>query len=170
MQSLAELAMEPLEWRCAGWGDRSWELHAASALLGTLRLEGVFRITARAETDTGQWHLTRTGFFGRRIEVHEAGAMREVASVNRGWLGRATVRFATGREIAWEPINFWTTQWAFLAEHRQPLVEFGRGPGFLKRIYTVKVVRDARGLKELPILVTLGLFLLVLRARSQRHS
>ncbi|HEY2824082.1 MAG TPA: hypothetical protein VGI83_00910 [Gemmatimonadales bacterium] len=168
LQPLAGLVVEPLEWRRTGWSDRSWELHAASAVVGELKLEGTFRVRAVGQTSAGRWQIERLGFFGRQIEVRTAtGGV--AATVQRGWLGKGRVRLQTGRELNWLPTNFWMNRWAFVGEQGQSFVEFAPGGGVFRRNYLVRVAPEARGMHELPVMIMLGHFLDVLRRRSQRH-
>ena len=162
LQPLAELAKEPLEWKCIGITDSSWDLRGAGGVAGTLRL-GALGTSGEAEIAPTKWKIFRMGLFGG-VRVVAAGAHREAASYSQKWY-RGRVKLETGRELEWGPTNFWATRWAFTADNRQPVVEFRR-KGWLGRANEVVVAPEARGASDLGVLLVLGQFLMIKRARA----
>ena len=161
-QPLAELAKEPLEWKCVGITDASWDLYAGASLIGALRL-GAMRMSGTAEIAPGRWKIFRMGLFGS-VHVSAEGARTEAAKFSKKWY-RGRVKLETGQELEWGPTNFWATRWAWTGENGQPAVEFRR-KGWLGRANMALVAPEARAMGELPVLLILGQFLMIRRAQA----
>lgn len=163
LQPLAEVALQPLEWKCLGvFTDSSWALWAPGVRLGELRL-GAMRMSGTAELGTNHWKLYQVGILGGQIRMRADGAKTDAAVFTRKWY-RGRVKLETGRELEWGPTNFWATRWAFTSENRQPLVTFRRH--WLGRAVSATVAPEARGAGDLGVLLVLGQFLMIRRAQA----
>lgn len=76
---------------------------------------------------------------------------------------------ATGRQFRWEALDFWATQWGFFnSQEDQALVRFipGSEKGGLRELFKNQAIVEmdpVRQTDELPLLVTLGWYLIILR-------
>lgn len=161
-QPLAELAKEPLEWKCVGITDGSWDLYGGGAPIGTLRL-GALRMSGAAEIQPAKWKIFRMGLFGS-VHVAAEGAKTEAAKFSKKWY-RGRVKLDTGREFEWGPTNFWATRWAWTGENGQPAIEFSR-KGWMGRANLAVVSPEARAMPELGVMLVLGQFLMIRRAQA----
>lgn len=164
LQPLADLALQPLEWKCVGvFTDSSWDLWATTTRLGGLRL-GAMRMSGTAEVGSAHWKLYQVGILGGQIRMRADGAKVDAAVFSKKWY-RGRVKLETGRELEWGPTNFWATRWAFTSENRQVVLEFRR-KGWLGRAMTVTVAPESRGAGDLGVLLVLGQFLMIRRAQA----
>jgi hypothetical protein len=167
---LADGLYGDLVWSRPGVFRRELRLESGSDVLAVLRWENLFSFEAVGESADGRW------IFGRRhaasllgtTVVREADTQAELATFTRHWRGTGTLRFASGAEFKfersgfWRPVHFWSSS-------RQPrLVAFQTSYGFRRR-YQMEVDPAARGVAELPVLVLLGGYLMVLLHR-QGHA
>jgi hypothetical protein len=93
--------------------------------------------------------------------VREAGKEQDLAILEPGWLGNGELQFVDGPHCLWRR-NFWQTQCTFLSSSNEEMVRFAPKSIRLKQRVTVEVSRAGAAAAELPILLTLGLYLIVL--------
>jgi len=163
---LADGLYGDLVWSRPGLFTRELRLESGSELLALLRWEKLFSFEAVGESADGRW------IFGRRhaasllgtVVVREADSQAEVATFPRQWRGTGTLRFASGTESTWGRSGFWRPTHVWSTPMQPRLVAFQRSYG-LRRHYLMEVDSVARGVAELPVLVLLGGYLMVLLAR-----
>lgn len=162
-----------LEWMQPKTFDRTYELRAGDDLVGTLCWERMLSNLATAETAYGTWTLEQIGVLNQRVEVREGATASLVATVYPKLMGNGVLEFADGRELEWEPTNFWNTDWSFFdAADGQPValeegVENARWRDVFKTQFTVTVDQRQRwSPAELALLAALGLYLIILRQEA----
>jgi hypothetical protein len=173
MKPFPKTGATPLEWIQPRSFDRYYELRAGDDLLGTLRWERMLSDLAIAETAHGTWTIEQIGLLNQRVEVREAGTERLVATHIPKLMGDGVLEFVDGRELEWEPTNFWATDWSFFdGSDHSPLalqegVEASRWKDFFKTQFTVTVEQQASWTPaRLALLATLGLYLIVMRQQA----
>lgn len=158
-----------LEWLQPKTLDRYYELHDAATLLGTLAWQGLLSGLVRAETARHVWDMQEHGFLNRRVEVREPETEALVATYFPKLMGDGILQLADGRELQWEPTNFWATNWSFFGPNDQPVVAFSEGvlgarwKDMFKTQFTVTVDRAVWPDDDVELLVMLGLYLIILR-------
>jgi hypothetical protein len=168
MESLSKVADTPLYWVQPQTFERWYELRAADQTVGTLGWRTSCGTLAAAESPDGGWTFKRVGFLNPRVTVREAGSEIDLATFWPRWLGDGTLEFAYGRSFRWQSTNFWGTHWCFTDASGTPLVAFAPGAGeaklsdLFKRQAMVQVHPEGRAVRELPLLVLLGWYLIVL--------
>jgi hypothetical protein len=80
------------------------------------------------------------------------------------WTGTGTLDLRDGLQYHWTAANGWQSQWAWQAGDGTPLVTFTVRQGLVKVEGRVEIAPAAGSLPDLALLVTLGWYLVVLRA------
>jgi hypothetical protein len=161
MRAISELSGKELQWVQPGLLKMYYELRAGDERVATLRFRSTYGTFATAESADGCWTFKRVGFWQTRVSIRPCGASHETAVFkNDTWSGGGTVEFPDGRRVL-ANTNFWQTNYEFMTEAGEALVEFRAG-GWIRLSAQVEVDPKAATLAELPLLVTLGWYLVVM--------
>ena len=164
MRNLDEVVGQELLWTPATAVKKSYELRAGEEVVGTLSWQR--GSLAAADIAGNQWTFKREGFWHPRVTVRVAGSETDTAILRPGWLGAGTLELSATRHIQWSAANMWHAQWNWQETDGRPLVLFKSHQGWTKQTGTVDVDPAAASLSELPLLVSLGWYLLVLLAQD----
>jgi hypothetical protein len=111
----------------------------------------------------------RVGYFRRRVTLRRHGQETDLAVYEpKGWGSEGELQFAGGRIYAWKPANFWTTKFNFVDTAGKALVAFKAGAeesnwsDLFKFQALVEIDPSASRLEELPLLVSVGWYLMIL--------
>jgi hypothetical protein len=187
MRLIQEAADQELIWRQPSAMKQHYELRAGDEVLATLRWEKNWGSLATARTAEGAWTFKRAGFWQQRVAVWPAGEAREVATFTPKWTGDGALVVAGGRTFRWAGKGFWGLEKFWQAgEDTPPLVGFKHqgairtearvvlSPAAAVLPETVQLddlyrplppeamAPPSAPLAELPLLVTLGFYLMVL--------
>ena len=121
---------------------------------------------ANAQTAGQQWTFKREGFWHPQVTVREQGSDDNVAVFKPGWTGGGTLELPEGRQLRFGAANFWHSQWEWSEPAGKALIHFKSHPGLLRMEGQVDIDSEAVSLPELPLLVVLGWYLLILFARD----
>ena len=149
--------------------ERTFELREGDHLFGTLHFEKSWGSLAMASLAAGEWTFKRAGYFRPRVTVRRRGQEADLAIYRpKGWGLEGELQFAGSRSYGWRSANFWATQYAFLDSAGRALVTFKPGTedkkwsDLFKFQALVEIDPSAQGLPELPLLVALGWYLMIL--------
>ena len=161
MRRIAEVVGGELRWVQPTAFKPHYELRAGDELVAVLRIGGLFRDHAAAESADGRWTFERVGFWRNKVRVRAAGAQPDVAvfKISRWGDGSGVLQLPDGRKLP-ATTNFWRTEYQFRSEAGEPLLRLSSG-GVLRQNAKVEAHARAAGLPELPWLVMLVLFLMV---------
>lgn len=168
MQPLSEFSGRYLEWLQPKTFDTYYELRSEEQLMGTLTFRSSFGTLAVAETGEGKWSFKRVGFLNPRVTVRSYGSERDLAIYQPKFWGDGILYFTRGPTLLWVPTNFWRTDWAFLDQDERQIVSFKGGVAkeklkdILKRQTTLELVDTIRFREQMPLLATLGMYLIIL--------
>jgi hypothetical protein len=153
------LAGRELHWVQAGKG-LAFELRAADEVAGRLRWERLS--LAGGEMGGQRWTFKREGFWHPRVTVRVPGSEANVALFHPSWTRGGTLELEACRQVRFGTANFWAAQWDWSDESGLPLAHFrNHGKGF--KLEAQVVIEDhATGSRDMPLLVVLGWYLLVL--------
>ncbi len=167
MESIMIVAGQPLHWVQPKAMEKRYELRTAEGLYGTLQFENNWGTLARAETADGNWTFKRVGFLNPRITVRRAGSEQNLAVYAPKFWGDGLLELG-GRRYHWKCGNFWASQWGFAGPDdkfifllRQGTDEF-KLSDLLKIQAHVDLMPEAHGNGDLPLLMLLGWYLLIL--------
>ena len=148
---------------------RTFELRDGDRLLGTLSFATSWGSLAEASMAAGEWTFKRVGFFRPRVTVRRREQETDLAVYQpKGWGSEGELQFAGGRIYAWKPANFWATRFNFVDATGRALVAFKPGAeeskwsDIFKFQALVEIDHSASRLEELPLLVSLGWYLMIL--------
>jgi hypothetical protein len=149
--------------------ERQFELRTEGGLFGSLRFEKALGTLATASSAAGRWTFKRAGFMNPRVTIREAGRDVDLAVYWPKFWGGGWLECADGSRFQWKSMNFWGTSWGF-ANTREELV-FTMKPGaeksklsdLLKSQAIVEIGTQSFGLAELPLLLMLGWYLMIMQ-------
>lgn len=138
----------------------AFELRAGDEVIGSLRWER--SSLARGETADQQWTFKREGIWHPHVTVRIAGSDVNLGLFHPNWMGGGTLELEVGRQLRFGPASFWSSQWNWM-EVDQPLVHFTRR-GLFRMESHVEIENPAAVSPDMPLLVVLGWYLLVMSA------
>ena len=163
MRSLAEVAGQELVWVQPAATRQNFELRAGDDVVATLRFQR--GSLAEAEASDGRWTFKREGFWHPRVTVRVPGSDANVAAFNPRWAGGGTLEI-DNRILQFAAANFWHSQWDWQGPDGKPLVHFKSRHGLVRVEGQVELPAPAGEQADLPLLVLLGWYLLILHARD----
>ena len=191
MRLIQEAADQDLIWRQPSAFKEHYELRASDEVLATLHWESAWRTLSTARTAAGAWTFKRSGFWQQRIGVRPIGSEREVAVFVPDWSGNGILTVEGERTFRWSgkgilgQEKLWQDD-----ESSPPLIGFKRVNSLKTEAHVslslvaarlpetvelddlyVPVPPEAMSppsqpLVELPLLVTIGFYLMVLKSRD----
>ncbi len=163
MQSLYEQAMNAeLVWHQPSIMKRQYELRIAEETIGKLDWVNSWGSLATAELSGERWTFKRVGVFNIRITVRREGSDEDIAVFKPTWTGAGTLSFPDGRTFQWKSLNFWQTDWAWVNPGDHPFVRLVSKGKMLRLEAAVAIEPLASALPELPLLVLLCWYLMVM--------
>lgn len=118
----------------------------------------------------GSWTIERIGFLSSKTVVRAGASNAEIATYTaRAWKGGGTVGLSEGRKLELRT-NFWKSRSEWCTEDGESLLLM-KGRGFLKYCVDIKMNRSALKWPELPWLVALAFYqMIMMRRDSAAHS
>ena len=161
MKCIHEFIGQELKWQQPGALKMAYELRVMDEILATLRFRSSFSSFATAECADGCWIFKRTGFLQNKVSIYACGSEIEIAVFKKNfWGDGGWLEFTNGRRFR-TTADFWQTGYAFRSETGEPIVFFRQG-GFLHLSSRVAIQPPATFVPELPLLLVLGWYLIVL--------
>ena len=162
MRRIADLVGQSLKWGQPSALKMEYELCTGDGeLTATLHFRSSFGSFATAESADGCWTFKRIGFFQTKVTIRACGSGEDIAIFkNNTWSGGGTLKLADGRTFQ-AATNFWQTKFGFETESGEKLIEFQKS-GLLHLSVTVETQPSALSTAELPLMVTLGCYLVVM--------
>jgi hypothetical protein len=157
-----------LAWRRRTWLSRDLELMSNERVIARLDYQGVLRARAVAESGDGAWTIARAGMLRYPFVVRDTTSGDEIARFERRWIGRGTLRFASGAEYRWSSRGAFRPTWFWAVSDGDDLMRYRTVFGWTSRIM-LEVEPTAMRLAELPVLVLTGAHLMVMIGRARAH-
>ena len=146
-----------------------FELRDGETVIGSLVVNNGLGTLATAKAGNACWTFKRVGFFTPRVNIRACGSEESLGEVVNGtWSGGGTVTLRNGRRFN-ATTNWWSTNWQIQDEQGHEVLRFDYG-GIFRAHAHVDIADDARGLPELPLLLTLSWYLVVTHARDAEAS
>ena len=166
MESISRAFNQEMVWTQPNAFKEEYELKASSGLLGTLNFRSSWGSLAVAETANGCWTFKRVGFLTTRVSIRRCDSETEVASFrNNSWSGGGTLEMPDGRVFRASTI-FWQTRMELMTDRDELILSYKDVGGFFKRTATLVIDPGAASLTELPMVVMLSWYLLVMMYRD----
>lgn len=161
MRKLAELINRELKWTQPSALKMHYELHAGEEHAATLHFRSSYGSFAMGASADGCWTFKRAGFFQTRLTIRACNEDTDIAVFrNNTWSGGGTLELPGGRKLL-ATTNLWQTNLEFKTESGETLLRFKSG-GLIHLSASVELQPEAVGLAELPLLVMLGWYLIVM--------
>ena len=161
MKRIAELIGRELKWTQPNALRMQYELLAGDEIAATLRFRSMFGSLAAGESVDGCWTFKRVGFFQTRVTIRACNGDNEIAVFrNNTWSGGGTLELPDGQTLL-ATTNLWHTKLEFKTESGETLLQFKRG-GLIHMSATVEIQPPAFKLEELPWVIMLGWYLIVM--------
>jgi hypothetical protein len=164
MRTIGELSGQELIWTQPARTKQAFELRAGDEVVGRLVFERSSLATGAA--GAARWTFKREGFWHPQVTVRTTGSDVNAAVFKPSWGGGGTLELAPDRQVSFGSANFWHSQWDWRSADGKPLVHFKSHQGLLKMEGQVDIETDAASFPDLPLLVVLGWYLLILFARD----
>lgn len=160
MRTINDVACGELRW-ITPTNELSFELRtAADEVVGRLQLDQSWR--GDSDTADQRWTFKREGFWHPRVTVRVPGTDVNLAIFYTSWKKGGTLELDGGRWLRLRLPNLLRWKWSWTDMHGKPLVHLEKG--LLMRDGRVTIEADAAESPEVPLLVVLGWYLLVIWA------
>ena len=143
---------------------RAYELKTEETVVGRLRFEKFCGSLALAEVGSETWTFKRVGFLAPRVTARLPGSEVDVALFRPHWGAGGRLSLSDGQQLEWRRMEFWGSQWAFVASDTHAVVGFDQHHRFSRASARVTIHRSSLALPAIAILVALGWYLLILAA------
>jgi len=161
LNTLTTGSYSTLEWRQPKTMVRDSELAADDRVIGALTFRSRWGTLATAAIGSACWTFKRVGFLRPRVQVRECGSDDPIAEFgNATWAGGGTLTLRGGRGFRMTT-NWWNTKWEVQDLDGRVLLRFDYGGAFRLRAH-VKISHEARAQPELPLLVALSWYLVIM--------
>jgi len=166
MEPISKVAQQELIWTQPNAFKEEYELRGDDNLVGTLKFRSAFGSLAIAETAEGCWTFKRVGFFSTRVSVRTCDSETDIAVFkNNTWSGGGTLELPNGRTYR-ASTNFWQTKLELISEYDQLVLSYSDIGGFFRRTASVKIEQTAVQMSDLPWIVMLSWYLVVMMQRD----
>jgi hypothetical protein len=165
VRGINEVASQELAWVQPTSLRQTFELRAEDDdVVARLQFDG--RSLATAETAWQKWTFRREGLLTQRVTILARDSSDAVV-VKVAWAGGAALDLSQGRQVQFGAANFWRTRWRWSdVATEASLVQFKTHAGFMKLGGEMEIETAAITYPELPLLVVLGWYLLVVYLRG----
>ena len=161
-RKIAEFARRPLKWHQPKMLKMAYELLDDEEVVAGVEFRSAFGSYATAHSADGTWTFKRTGFFRPIVTVRSEGSEKDIAVFrNDTWHRGGTLELPGGRTYL-ASTNFWATTYDFTTETGEALISFKRIGGVFHMTTEVEIHATAARMAELPWMVMLGWYLIVL--------
>ena len=161
MQKIASYAQQEMKWEQPSAFKEQYELRVGEETIVVLRFRSMWGSLATAESADGCWSFKRVGFFKTRVTVRQCESEQDIAVYHPNtWTQGGTLELPDGRQYK-ASTNFWMTQVEVTDPSGEPLLRYKIG-GMFRQSALVETLPAALRLPELPWLVMLGWYLIIL--------
>jgi hypothetical protein len=165
MKSINSLIDYTLTWGQPKALKNLYELRFGNELVAKLEFPKMLSTNAIVESGDGWWELERTGVFNVSVTVRQKDHEAPVATYTpRPFKGGGIVTLEGDRTLTYST-NLWQSRHELTAETGESLFEM-EGRGFFKMNVDVKMYRKGLKYKELPALVMLIFYIIILSRRD----
>jgi hypothetical protein len=170
MKPLADAINSQLFWEQPKISQRNYILRSEEDTFGQLHFNSAFNTTAEATSGDEHWIIKQLGFLSDRISVQSKSSDVELANYLPDWTGTVgEIQFSTGEKYCWGATNFIGTKFTISIVDSPELITYQSGTrrrkfsDLFKQQAQIVIAPDAWQIKELPILVSLGWYLVIVR-------
>ncbi|OGN90953.1 MAG: hypothetical protein A2Y88_14160 [Chloroflexi bacterium RBG_13_48_10] len=144
-------------------------LRSGERIFGRLEFRSVFSSLVQAVAAHETWTFNQVGFISPRVIVRRSGSESDLASYQPKWTGtEGQIKLSRGEVYIWRVANFWSTRYAIANKDGTEIVTYQSGSdekkisNLFKQQARVHITLEAWQLSELPLIVMLGWYLVIL--------
>lgn len=173
MKSLTDLQETTLLWQQTKTMQRSFVLTQGQDIYATLDFNSPFGTLAVAESAEGIWTYKRMGAFRPRISIRIKDIEQDIAIYTPKLWADGTLEFKEKDILLWNHLSLWHNEWAFSTREGKVLLTFRPAPreslsDLFKFQLTVQIQDKVPHQEKLPILLTLGMYLMILQHQDSQ--
>ena len=170
MRRISALVDHEIAWQQLPGLRSQFELRWGDDLVATIKLPKMLSSSAVFQCEEGSWTIERVGFLASKTVVRGGTSGAEIATFTaRAWKGGGTVELSEGRKLELR-MNIWKGTFEWVTVDGEPIVHM-KGRGFLKYCVDVRLERSALKWPELPWLVALMFYqMIMMRRDSAAHA
>jgi len=166
MEPISRAINHELTWSQPNAFKEEYELTSDVGQLGALNFRSSWGTLAVAETADGCWTFKRVGFFSTRVSIRRCDSEIEVAAFrNNTWSGGGTLELPDGR-VYRASTNFWQTKLELVNDRDDVILQYQDVGGFFRRSARMTIEPAVALLTELPMIVMLSWYLLIMMYRD----
>ena len=169
MKNLVEAKGAVLFWEQPKAFQSRFLLIAGDDIYGELDFSSGFSTSAQAVSIEDRWIYKRVGLLSTRVIIRRAGSESDLAVYSPRWSGTAgEIRFTTGEQYQWRVDNFWASKYVLSGDDGLVMITYLSGSrdrklsNIFKQQAQVVIASEAWQLSYLPILISLGWYLVIL--------
>ncbi len=169
MRTIASMVGRELQWTQPSIFRRQYELRSGDIVVARLEWVKFFAMKARAESADGHWLFDKTGIWKSTIVVRTKEDETPLMTFTENWFGKKQqVMLPHGKTLLLQSDLFaWKS--TLTTSTGEPIVEMKRH-SLWGNAYDVHLRRAGTSYEELPWLVLLQWYLLVLSRRRTQHA
>ncbi|MDP2886627.1 MAG: hypothetical protein Q8P51_16585 [Ignavibacteria bacterium] len=170
MRKISALVDHEIIWQQLPGFKSEFELRFGDDLVATMKLPKMLSSAAVFQCEEGSWTIERVGLLSSKTVVRGGTSNVEIATyTGRTWKGGGTVELSEGRKLELR-MNIWKSTFEWCTDAGESLVHM-KGRGFLKYYVDVRMNRSALKWPELPWLVALAFYqMIMMRRDSAAHA
>ncbi|MCI0707445.1 MAG: hypothetical protein L0Y80_08190 [Ignavibacteriae bacterium] len=169
MRTIESVIGRDLQWVQPSIFKQVFELRNSSTVIAKLTLPRLFSEEARAESADGCWKFTRKGIWKTTISVFECEDEQPIVSFEgKRWGKKFEIQLPGGEKLLLAT-DLWGWKFSLQTETGEMLAEVKR-KGFFSGTYNVDLRRRGSSYKELPWLVMLVWYIMILERRRQHAA
>jgi hypothetical protein len=170
MRKIYALVDHGIAWQQLPGFKSEYELRFGDDLVATMKLPKMLSSAAVYQCEEGSCSIERVGLLSSKTIVRSGTSNAEIATYTaRGWRGGGIVELTEGRKLELR-MNMWKRAFEWVTDGGESIVQM-KGRGFLKYCVDVTMNRSALKWPELPWLVALLFYQMIMHRRdSAAHS
>ncbi|MGD8760137.1 MAG: hypothetical protein PVJ07_07770, partial [Anaerolineales bacterium] len=162
MKSIESVDPGKLKWKQTRFAVHEFKLRSGEDLVGEMYWTEWLSDRAVAECADGCWHMDRPDFFRHRVVVREQGTGKDIAIFEKNWFGEGRLIFADGHSYEWFRTKAFWNHWALATAEDEVVFEIRDATRWFKHQADVVLHSAAEVEKELPLLILIGWYLVVM--------
>ncbi|HEY5615225.1 MAG TPA: hypothetical protein VIL52_04320 [Bacteroidota bacterium] len=169
MKTIESVIGRDLQWVQPSFFKQTYELRNSRTVVAKLAFPRLLSQEARAESADGCWVFRRKGVWKPTISISTCENETHIISFKSRLWGRTQTFQLPDGEMLVMIADFFGWKYRLQTESGELIVEIKRN-GFFKGTYSVNLRRRGSSYKELPWLVMLPWYLMILLRRGQHHA
>jgi hypothetical protein len=168
MNQLKDAMGVDLYWEQPKLSQQNFVLRSADDSFAQLNFVSTFNSTARATTADGGWVIKQSGFFSNQVNLRLEDSQVELASYQPNWLGTSgEIQFSMGVKYRWNVVGATGSRFNISMDGNE-LITYISGArdrkfsNLFKQQAQMVMAADAWQINDLPVLVLLGWYLVIL--------